>query len=194
MLDEHWSAVSDALDNELQRHRALHARESGRVTFVGRGVALVAGLPGVRSQEWVRFSGGAEGIAFNLDPEEIGVVLLRDQGLGAGAEARRTGRVMDVPVGPGLLGRVVDALGRPLDGHGPIQSSESWPLERPAPAILDRSPVQRPLETGIKAIDALIPIGRGQRELILGDRQTGKTTVAVDTLVNQAKKGLIGIY
>ena len=194
MLDEHWKAVSAALDDELQRQHDLHAREAGRVTFVGRGVALVEGLPGIKAQEWVSFAGGAEGIAFNLDPDEVGVVLLRNTGLGAGTKARRTGRVMDVPVGMGLLGRVVDGLGRPLDGAGPVESTERWPLERPAPAILDRAPVQRPLETGIKAVDALIPVGRGQRELILGDRQTGKTTVAVDTLINQADKGLIGIY
>ncbi len=194
MLDELWQQVGDQLTNEMQRPWSLQATETGRVTFVGKGVALVSGLPGVKAQERIVFAGGAEGIALNLDPDQVGVVLLRSAGLGAGAEARRTGQVVDVPVGTALLGRVVDGLGQPLDGRGAIEASERWAVERDAPGILDRAPVQRPLETGIKAVDALIPVGRGQRELIVGDRQTGKTTVALDTLINQAEKGLIVIY
>jgi F-type H+-transporting ATPase subunit alpha len=173
----------------------LVPREVGTITNVSTGIATVSGLPKVGFDELVRFSGGLLGIAFNVDEHEIGVVLLGDyQDLRAGDEVERTGRVMDVAVGDGLLGRVIDPLGRPLDGKGAIAADERLPIERPAPAIMDRAPVRVPLETGLKVIDALIPIGRGQRELILGDRRTGKTAIAVDSILNQRGKNVLCVY
>jgi F-type H+-transporting ATPase subunit alpha len=173
----------------------LSAEEVGRVVFMGNGTALVTGLPGVQSEELVRFPGDRLGMAFNLDPEEIGVVLLdRSEQIAAGAEVHRTNRVLDVPVGDALIGRVVDGVGRPLDGKGPVRAARRLPIERPAPAIMDRAPVKIPLQTGLKVVDALIPVGRGQRQLILGDRQTGKTAIALDTIVNQQETGVICIY
>ncbi|MFE8072544.1 alternate F1F0 ATPase, F1 subunit alpha [Marinobacteraceae bacterium S3BR75-40.1] len=170
-------------------------RETGSVSSVSNGIARVAGLPGVGSEELVQFPGDLYGIAFNVDEDEIGVVLLGDYThLRAGDEVLRTGRVMDVPVGQALLGRVVDPLGRPLDGKGRVPTDERLPIERPAPAIMDRAPVEVPLQTGIKVIDALIPVGRGQRELILGDRQIGKTAIAVDTILNQNDQDVLCIY
>ncbi len=169
--------------------------EIGTITSVSTGIARVSGLPGVGFDELVEFPGNVLGIAFNVDPEEIGVVLLGDYWhLRAGDEVRRTGRVMDVPVGDGLLGRLIDPLGRPLDGKGPTAATRRLPIERPAPPIMDRSPVTVPLQTGIKVVDALIPIGRGQRELILGDRQTGKTAIAIDTILNQRGKDVLCVY
>jgi F-type H+-transporting ATPase subunit alpha len=173
----------------------LVAREVGTLVSVSTGIATVSGLPGAGFEELLQFRGGIYGIAFNLDEDSIGTVLLGDHaGLLAGDDVERTGRVMDVAVGAALLGRVVDPLGRPLDGSGPITSEARLPIERPAPAIMDRAPVTVPLQTGIKAIDALIPIGRGQRELILGDRQTGKTTIALDTILNQHDQNVICVY
>ena len=184
----------------LQRVRTAHEaklvpEEVGRVTFVGHGTARVEGLLGVRAQELVRFPGDRLGMAFNLDPEEVGVILL-DHGasLSAGAEVRRTHRVLDVPVGETLLGRIVDGVGRPLDGLGAIHAARRLPVERPATAIMDRAPVTVPLQTGIKVVDALIPVGRGQRELILGDRQTGKTAIALDTIINQKDNDVLCVY
>ena len=146
-------------------------------------------------EELLEFPGGVFGIAFNVDEDEIGVVLLGEYWhLHAGDEVERTGRVMDVAVGDGLLGRVIDPLGRPLDGNGPVAASERLPIERPAPPIMDRAPVTVPLQTGLKVIDALIPIGRGQRELILGDRQTGKTAIAIDTILNQRGQNVLCVY
>jgi F-type H+-transporting ATPase subunit alpha len=173
----------------------LTPREVGMITNVSTGIAKVTGLPSVGFEELVTFSGGGVGIAFNVDEDEIGVVLLGDYShLHAGAEVERTGRVMDVVVGDRLLGRVIDPLGRPLDGHGPVAAGERLPIERPAPPIMDRAPVTEPLQTGIKVIDALIPIGRGQRELILGDRQTGKTAIALDTILNQRGRDVVCVY
>jgi len=173
----------------------LTPREAGTVTSVSTGIAKVSGLPGVGSDELVKFPGDVFGIAFNVDEDEIGVVLLGEYWhLHAGDEVERTGRVMDVAVGDGLLGRVIDPLGRPLDGNGPLVASRRLPSERPAPAIMDRAPVNVPLQTGLKVIDALIPIGRGQRELILGDRQTGKTAIAIDTILNQRDKDVLCVY
>ena len=152
-------------------------------------------MPSVGFEELLKFPGGVFGIAFNVDEDEIGVVLLGEYWhLHAGDEVERTGRVMDVAVGDGLLGRVIDPLGRPLDGHGPVAASERLPIERPAPPIMDRAPVTVPLQTGLKVIDALIPIGRGQRELILGDRQTGKTAIAIDTILNQRGQDVVCVY
>jgi F-type H+-transporting ATPase subunit alpha len=184
------------LEQVSDQHRpGLRTQDVGRVLSVGNGIALVAGLPGVEAEELIRFPGGLLGLAFNVDPTEVGVVLLGDIGeLKAGAEARLTGRVLDVPVGEGLLGRVVDSLGRPLDNQGPIRTLERRPVEREAPSIMARAPVTVPLQTGLKVVDALVPIGRGQRELILGDRQTGKTAIVLDTLINQRDTGVICIY
>jgi len=173
----------------------LVAREVGRITSVSTGIATVSGLRGAGFEELIQFPGQLSGIAFNMDENEIGVVLLGDYThLQAGDEVTRTGRVMDVGVGDALLGRVIDPLGRPLDGLAPITCLERLPIERDAKPIMARSPVTVPLQTGIKVIDALVPIGRGQRELILGDRQTGKTAIALDTIVNQLNENVICIY
>ncbi len=170
-------------------------REVGLISSVAAGIAKVTGLPGVGFDELLRFPGGECGIAFNVDPGEIGVALLGDYSrLRAGDEVERTGRVVDVAVGHALLGRVVDPLGRPLDARGPLVTDRRLPIERPAAPIMDRAPVRVPLQTGIKVIDALIPIGRGQRELILGDRQTGKTAIAIDAVLNQKGKGVLSVY
>src|ERR1035441_3305464 len=173
----------------------LRTQEVGTITSVATGIAKVSGLPGVGFDEVVTFPGDISGIAFNVDTEEIGVVLLGDYwNLHAGDEVERTGGVMDVAVGDGLLGRVIDPLGRPLDDLGPVASDKRLPIERPAPPIMDRAPVTVPLQTGLKVIDALIPIGRGQRELILGDRQTGKTAIAIDTILNQRDQDVLCVY
>ena len=170
-------------------------REVGTITSVATGIAKVSGLPGVGFDELVTFPGDVLGIAFNVDADEIGVVLLGEYWhLHAGDEVQRTGRVMDVAVGDGLLGRVIDPLGRPLDGKGLVASSKRLPVERPAAPIMDRAPVTVPLQTGLKVIDALIPVGRGQRELILGDRQTGKTAIAIDTILNQRDQNVLCVY
>jgi F-type H+-transporting ATPase subunit alpha len=170
-------------------------REVGVVTNVSTGIATISGLPNVGFEELVRFPGNLLGIAFNLDEDEVGVVLLGEyEDLHAGDEVERTGRVMDVAVGEGLLGRVIDPLGNPLDGKGPVDSSERLPVERTAPAIMDRAPVTVPLQTGLMVVDAMIPVGRGQRELILGDRQTGKTAIAIDAILNQRGKNVICVY
>jgi len=173
----------------------LTPQEVGTITSVATGIAKVSGLPGVGFDELVTFPGDVLGIAFNVDEDEIGVVLLGEYWhLHAGDEVQRTGRVMDVAVGDGLLGRIIDPLGRSLDGDGPVASSKRLPIERSAAPIMDRAPVTVPLQTGIKVIDALIPVGRGQRELILGDRQTGKTTIAIDTILNQRDQHVVCVY
>jgi F-type H+-transporting ATPase subunit alpha len=173
----------------------LTVHEVGSVRSVGHGTAVVSGLPGVRSEELVEFPDGSLGMAFNLDEHEIGVILLgHSRTLRAGDEVRRTHRVTDVPVGHGLLGRVIDPTGRALDSTAPLRAPVRWPIERPARAILDRAPVSVPLHTGLKVVDALVPIGRGQRELILGDRQTGKSTVAIDTILHQHDQDVICVY
>ena len=184
------------LDRALERTEpALEAAEIARVLSVGSGVARVAGFTDLRADELVRFPHGVMGIAANLRVGRIGVIVLGDTSrLRPGDRLNRTGRVVDVPVGEALLGRVVDALGRPLDGGRRIEGEARRPVERPAPPIMHRAPVTQPLQTGIKAVDAAIPIGRGQRELILGDRQTGKTAVALDTILNQRDTGVISVY
>ena len=173
----------------------LVSREVGTITSIATGIAKVSGLPGVGFEEVLKFPGDIYGIAFNVDEDEIGVVLLGEYWhLHAGDEVERRGHVMNVPVGDGLIGRIINPMGRPLDGKGPVATSTRLPVERPAPAIMDRSPVTIPLQTGIKVIDALIPVGRGQRELILGDRQTGKTAIALDTILNQHDQNVLCIY
>ncbi|NPV53104.1 MAG: F0F1 ATP synthase subunit alpha [Firmicutes bacterium] len=167
----------------------------GEVISVGDGVARVTDLEDTMSGELVEFESGVPGIALDLDEDSIGCILLGPgEMVGEGDTVRALGRVVEVPVGRELLGRVVDALGRPLDGRGPVLATRSRPVESPAPGVADREPVRRPLYTGLKVIDALVPIGRGQRELIIGDRQTGKTTIAVDTILNQKDSGVICIY
>lgn len=195
-LKESLDELFVTLEQELAEFQPeLQAQEVGTVKYIGRGIAQVEGLPGVESEELVRFPGNRLGLVLNLEYGEVGIVLLDEsEALKAGDEVRRTRRVLDVPVGEALLGRVVDALGRPLDERGPIHPTERQPVEKEAPAIIDRAPVTVPLQTGIKVIDALIPIGRGQRELILGDRQTGKTAIAVDTIINQRDKDVLCIY
>jgi F-type H+/Na+-transporting ATPase subunit alpha len=183
------SQVREAFTPQLTPH------EVGSITTVSTGIAKVSGLPGVGFEELVKFPGGVFGIAFNVDEDEIGVVLLGEYWhLHTGDEVLSTGRVMDVAVGDGLLGRVIDPLGRPLDGKGSVASRERLPIERPAAPIMDRAPVTVPLQTGLKVVDALIPIGRGQRELILGDRQTGKTAIALDTILNQRDQNVLCVY
>ena len=169
--------------------------EYGVVTYIGQGIARVHGLPNVKSEELVRFEGGLLGMTLNLDPGDIGVVLLDDAStVESGSEVRRTNRVLDTLVGEKLLGRVVDPLARPLDNRGPVDTHLRAPVECAAPSIMDRAPVTVPLATGTKVIDALIPVGRGQRELILGDRQTGKTALALDCILNQKGKNVLCIY
>ena len=170
-------------------------REIGIVTSVSTGIVKVSGLPNVGFEELLRFPNGLFGIAYNIDEDEIGVILLgKDSLLTAGDEVERTGRVMDIPVGNALIGRVVDPLGEPIDNKGAVVHKQRLPIERPAPAIMDRNAVTVPLQTGIKVIDALIPIGRGQRELIVGDRQTGKTAIAIDAILNQKDKNVLCVY
>ena len=195
-LELAWDRAFTCLRQERDAFQAPFAlREIGTIKSVSMGIAIISGLAGVGFEELVTFEDGMLGVAFNLDEFEIGVVLLGDyKDLRAGSEVQRTGRVMDVPVGKGLLGRVVDSLGNPLDGNGKVVSDKRLPIERPAPAIMDRAPVSVPLQTGLKVVDALVPIGRGQRELILGDRQTGKTSIAIDTILSQRNENVVCVY
>ena len=174
---------------------AIEQSETGIVTMVGDGIARAAGLDNCMAGELLQFENGAYGMAQNLEEDSVAIVLLgSDEGISEGGIVRRTGRVVSVPVGPAMIGRVVNALGQPIDGKGPIEADEYRPIESPAPGILQRQPVREPLQTGIKAIDSMIPIGRGQRELIIGDRQTGKTAIAVDTILNQKGGDVVCIY
>ncbi len=173
----------------------LEVRDIGTVLEAGDGIARATGLSDVRSQELVQFENGVLGIAFNLERESVGIIIMGEYlGVREGMSVRSTGRISSVPVGNGLVGRVVNALGQPIDGKGPIQFDGYRPIERIAPGVVQRQDVDTPVETGIKAIDSMIPIGRGQRELIIGDRQTGKTAIALDTIINQKGKDLICIY
>ena len=173
----------------------LESSETGIVILVGDGIAKVSGLDQCMAGELVELSNGSYGMAQNLEEDTVSVVILgTDQGIKEGDTVKRTGKVVSVPVGQGLIGRVVNALGEPIDGKGMIETQDYRPIEAPAPGIIDREPVNVPLQTGIKAIDSMIPIGRGQRELIIGDRQTGKTTIATDTILNQKGKDVICIY
>ncbi|MGD1094704.1 MAG: F0F1 ATP synthase subunit alpha [Bryobacteraceae bacterium] len=188
--------ISRVLREEIENYQqAIDVAETGSVISVGDGIARVYGLENVMAGELIEFKGGVSGIALNLEEEDVGAVLLGNyEGIKEGDEVRRTGRIMSVPVGEGMIGRVVDALGLPIDGKGPIESKGYNQIERIAPGVVDRQPVKEPMQTGIKAIDAMIPIGRGQRELVIGDRQTGKTTVAIDTILNQKGGDVICIY
>ena len=198
--DTELQAVLDetltVLDRSLEKHSAkMRFQETGKISSLGKGIARIQGLPNVESEELISFPGNRLGFTFNLESEEVAVVLLEEsEDILAGKEVHRTGRVMDVPVGEMLLGRVIDPTGRPLDKRGTIRALEKRPIEHEAPGIMDRAPVSVPLQTGIQVVDALIPVGRGQRELILGDRQTGKTAIALDTIINQKDKGVICVY
>ena len=175
--------------------RGVDVSEVGTVTSVGDGIARVYGLDRVMAGELVQFPHDITGLALNLEEDNVGIVLLGDpSAIKEGDQVSRTGKIMSVPVGRGMIGRVVNPLGIPIDGKGPVTSTEYYPIERLAPGVIDRMPVKMPLQTGLKAIDAMIPIGRGQRELIIGDRQTGKTAVAVDAIINQKGKDVICIY
>src|SRR3989440_5297900 len=171
------------------------AADVGIVTEVGDGIAQIYGLQGAQALELLEFKGGVSGIALNLEEDSVGAVILGPyEDIKEGDQVRTTGKIIQVPVGEALVGRVVNALGEPIDGKGPIETKEFAPVEKVAPGVITRQPVDTPLQTGIKAIDAMIPIGRGQRELIIGDRQTGKTAIALDTIINQKGKGVICIY
>ena len=188
--------ISKIIKAQIKHYeQKIDQSETGTVLMIGDGIARVSGLEKCMSNELVRFSTGAYGMALNLEENSVAVVMLgSDAGVEEGDTVERTGRVVSVPVGEKLIGRVVDALGQPVDGKGPIEAADHWAIERRAPGIIERKSVSVPLQTGIKAIDSMIPIGRGQRELIIGDRQTGKTTIAVDTILNQKGKDVICIY
>jgi F-type H+/Na+-transporting ATPase subunit alpha len=196
MAQIHADEISRLLREEIENYeKAVNVAETGSVISVGDGIARIYGLENVMAGELIEFTGGVSGIALNLEEDQVGAVLLGEYaGIKEGDEVRRTGRIMSVPVGEGMIGRVVDALGKPIDGKGPIEAKAYNTIERIAPGVVDRQPVKEPLQTGLKAIDAMIPIGRGQRELIIGDRQTGKTTVALDTIINQKGGDVICIY
>ena len=173
----------------------IEQSEVGTVIMVGDGIARASGLEKCMAGELLQFDNGEYGMAQNLEENTVSIVLLgSDVGIKEGSTVKRTGKVVSVPVGEALIGRVVNALGQPIDGAGPIETTEFRPIESPAPGIIERQPVKEPLQTGIKAIDSMIPIGRGQRELIIGDRQTGKTSIAVDTIINQKGQDVICIY
>jgi F-type H+-transporting ATPase subunit alpha len=192
VLDQSFADLRNSREHLVPQ---LSSHEIGAVISIATGIAMVSGLPGVGCDELLQFPGGVYGIAFNVDEDAIGVVLLGEYWhLNAGDKVERTGRVMDVAVGVGLLGRVIDPLGRPQDGLGPVATGIRLPIERPAAAIMDRAAVSVPLQTGLKVIDALIPVGRGQRELILGDRQTGKTSIAIDAILNQHDQNVLCVY
>ncbi|MBV9500051.1 MAG: F0F1 ATP synthase subunit alpha [Acidobacteriaceae bacterium] len=188
--------ISRVLLSEIQNFDAVaNVSETGSVISVGDGIARVYGLENVMAGELVDFGNNVVGIALNLEEDQVGAVLLGDYtNIKEGDQVKRTRRIMSIPVGEAMVGRVVNALGRPIDGKGPIDTTEFNPLERLAPGVVDRQPVKQPVQTGIKAIDAMVPIGRGQRELIIGDRQTGKTTVGLDTIINQRGQEMICIY
>ena len=188
--------ITKVIQDQIKNYGAKTKQdEIGYVIQVGDGIAKVHGLDRCRANELLRFDGGAVGMALNLEEDCVSVVMLgSDVGVEEGSLVRRTGEVLSVPVGEKLIGRVVDALGNPIDGKGPIDCSQTRPIEHQAPGIIQRKSVSVPLQTGIKAIDSMIPIGRGQRELIIGDRQTGKTTIATDTILNQKGKDVICIY
>ena len=190
--EEISSIIKERIKNYESR---LSLSETGRVTQIGDGIANVYGLDNCMANELLEFDGGVYGMALNLETDSVGVVMLGDAGeIKEGSTVKRTGRVVSVPVGEGLLGRVVNALGEPVDGKGAVDFHEYRPIESNAPGIIERKSVDRPLETGIKVIDAMIPVGKGQRELIIGDRQVGKSTIALDTIINQKGKDVICVY
>ena len=196
MVEIRADEISQIIQQQLKGFAAaVDVAEVGTVTAVGDGIARIYGLGKAMAGELLLFPGEVMGMVLNLEEDNVGAVLLgEDVGIREGDEVRRTGRIAEVPVGEAMLGRVVNALGQPVDGKGPIEATEHRPMERFAPGVVDRRPVKEPLQTGIKAIDSMIPIGRGQRELLIGDRQTGKTAIAVDTILNQRRKGVQCVY
>ena len=188
--------ISSVIKAQIKNYDTkIEQSETGTIILIGDGIARADGLENVMANELVSFANGEYGMAMNLEENSVSIVMLgSDKGVREGDTVKRTGKVVSVPVGEALLGRVVNALGQPIDGKGPIEATETRPIESPAPGIIERQPVNVPLQTGIKAIDSMIPIGRGQRELIIGDRQTGKTTLAVDAIINQRGKDVICIY
>ena len=188
--------ISTLIKNEIENYsNELDVSDFGRVMQVGDGIARIYGLRNCMSGELLKFPHDVYGMAMNLEEDNVGAVILGDDyTIGEGDIVKPTGTVVQMPVGENMIGRVVDALGRPIDGKGPVETEESRPVECPAPGVLDRQPVTEPMQTGIKAIDSMVPIGKGQRELIIGDRQTGKTALAVDTILNQKGKNMICIY
>jgi len=188
--------ISSLIKAQLANYKEnLDVQETGTVTYVGDGIARVDGLENVLAGELVTFASGVYGMAQNLESNDVGIIILgRYDDIHEGDVVTRTGRVMEVPVGEEMIGRVVNALGQPIDGLGPINTTKTRPVETKAPGVMERKSVSEPLQTGIKAIDALVPIGRGQRELIIGDRKTGKTSVAIDTILNQKDQDIIAIY
>jgi F-type H+-transporting ATPase subunit alpha len=195
-MDIRADEISKIIRDQLGSHSIeIDVAEVGSVISVGDGIARVHGVERAMAGEMLEFGKGVFGIALNLEEESVGAVLLGGaKEISEGDPVKRTGRIISVPVGEAMLGRVVNALGQPIDGKGPIATTEFLPIERIAPGVVDRQPVKEPLQTGLKAIDGMVPVGRGQRELIIGDRQTGKTAVAVDTIINQRGKGVICIY
>ena len=190
------SEISNIIKTQIKNYKSrVNMEETGKVILVGDGIARVYGLQGCMANELLEFEGGSFGMAQNLEEDTVSVAILSDKNdIREGATVSRTGKVLSVPVGDGLLGRVVNALGEPIDGKGPIEYAGTKPIESEAPGIIERESVNVPLQTGIKAIDSMIPIGRGQRELIIGDRQTGKTEIAIDTIINQKNTDVICIY
>ncbi|MGH7231023.1 MAG: F0F1 ATP synthase subunit alpha, partial [Nitrospiraceae bacterium] len=187
------SAIIKEKIKDFDKH--VDVNERGSVIQVGDGIAKIYGLDGAMAGEMLEFPGNLYGITLNLEEDSVGAVLMGDDtGIKEGDPVKRTGRIAEVPVGEALVGRVVNAIGLPLDGKGPIKTSQTRRIEMRAPGVVDRQSVREPLQTGIKAIDAMIPIGRGQRELIIGDRQTGKTAIAVDTIINQRGLNVFCIY
>ena len=188
--------ISSLIKKQLANYQdQISVEETGTVTYVGDGVARADGLENAMAGELLEFSNGVYGMAQNLESNDVGIVILGDYtGIREGDTVKRTGRIMEVPVGKELLGRVVDPLGRPIDGLGEIKTNKTRPVEKKAPGVMQRKSVSVPLQTGIKVIDALVPIGRGQRELIIGDRKTGKTSLAIDTIINQKDQDMICIY
>ena len=196
MADLRVDEISNLLKQQIEKYESkLEERDTGTVISVGDGIALVHGLNDVMVSELVVFSNGERGLVLNLNEGHVGVVLMgNDAGIREGDQVTRSKHIIEVPVGDGLLGRVVDALGNPVDGSGPIKTSKTRPIERVAPGIMTRQSVNEPLLTGLKIIDSIIPIGRGQRELIIGDRQTGKTAIGIDTIINQKDQNVLCIY
>ena len=188
--------ITSEIRQRIERFEApLESSEVGTVLSVGDGIARISGLSGVMATELLEFPGGVPGIALNLEPDQVGAVIVGEYAhITEGALVKSTGRIASVPVSDALIGRVVDASGNPVDGQGPIRATATMPIERVAPGVVERVNVDTPVQTGIKAIDSMTPIGRGQRQLVIGDRQTGKTALAVDTIINQKGKDLICIY
>ena len=188
--------ISKIIKDQIKGYeKEVDVAETGTILSVGDGIARIYGLRNVMSSELIEFPKGVMGMALNLEEDNVGCVLFGESvGIKEGDQVRRTKRIVEIPVGEGILGRVVNAIGEPIDGKGPIETSENRVVDLKAPGIVKRQPVKEPLQTGLKSIDAMTPIGRGQRELIIGDRQTGKTALAIDTIINQKGTGVICIY